>query len=336
MRLKPLLLALLMVHLIAPVSARAAADSGDPRVAVLPPIVRGNVAPHVKAKLAAKLQAGLQASEMNAISASPPEAEGCGPRCVRVTSQRAKTRYVAGARVVVRYSSYKMQLWIADGRTGKRLATVAETCAVCPPVAAASKLELAASRLVVALRERASKPAAFLVTSSPAGADVYIDGKLKGQSPLRLELPRGAYVLEVRQQGYYTGRKELKAIEAVEQKLNIVLVPKSKGGGKLGSVLGWSAIGVGVAAIVAGAVLLAIDGSDCFTTIGNRELCRKTTNTALPGWLLVGGGAALAGGGAAWLFWPRGGSKQRKRTLSNTRRITIAPTGLGLGLRGTF
>ena len=285
-------------------------------------------------KLSSAFRSGLQASGLTTAPTDEGKAASCGPACVRRICQRSKTRYAAGARISVRHSVYRMHLWIADGTTGKLLATVNEICKICPPVAAGTKLELAASRLAVALRERAKKPAVFAITSDPAGADVFVGDELKGQTPLRLELPPGAYVVEARKAGYYSGKRELRAVAGVEEKVNYALIPEPRGPSRFATIAGWSAIGVGAASIVGGIVMLAMDGkdTDC-RSFPEGEFCAQKYDTAVPGWILIGGGAALAGGGAALLFWPRGGSKKASTAFSTKPRFSVAPTGFG-GARG--
>ena len=313
----------------------------SPRVAVLAPSISGKAAPGTATRLTNKLQAGLRASGLTVVQTQRAKAKPCGPRCVRRICRKQNTRYVAGARVEADHPFYKLHLWIADGKSGARVAAVNEKCDVCPPVAVASRMELAASRLAVALRERAKKNAVFVITSDPEGAEVYINDKLKGQTPLRLELPPGAYLVEARKEGYYNGKKELRAVSAVEEKVNIVLVPEASEPSKLATIAGWSAIGVGAASIIGGIVMLAMDGkgTDCVNLAG-AEVCKKNFDTGVAGWLLIGGGAVAAGGGAALLFWPRGGSKESKSAFS-TPNITVSPMAngrraLGMSVGGRF
>ena len=48
------------------------------------------------------------------------------------------------------------------------------------------------------------------ITTNPAGAKVYVDGKPRGKTPLLLEVPAGMHDIEVRTSGYKTVKKKVK------------------------------------------------------------------------------------------------------------------------------
>jgi hypothetical protein len=66
------------------------------------------------------------------------------------------------------------------------------------------------------------------VTSKPAGAEVLIDGEVRGKTPLEVTLPmaEGEVKLEVRRAGYAT--KEVVFKPAADQALEVVLVKNKK------------------------------------------------------------------------------------------------------------
>ncbi len=63
------------------------------------------------------------------------------------------------------------------------------------------------------------------VISTPAGAQLYMNGSLKGITPLRLELPLGKYEARLNLPGYYEWEAQLKLEERGEEPLNIRLMP---------------------------------------------------------------------------------------------------------------
>ncbi len=192
------------------------------------------------------------------------------------------------------------------------------------------------------------------LTSSPAGADVFIDGATQraGVTPLAaLKLHRGQHTIVVR----LAGRKD------------VVLTPVVKGGtttalaadfGSLGEAqpksadaepdkrepqssgknLGWVVLGAGVAVlagsfIVDAFVLRAMhDDFERQRKEGDPSaLDTKNRVSALQTGLLAGyitGAVATAIGGAI-LLWPRSSSAQ-------TTSVRITPTFGGLSLTGTF
>ena len=319
------------------------------RIAVLNPVIEGEAPKGPRRVLRERLPVGLAASGMSvvagpAVQSARPAGKHCNKQCVRRVARVTKTQVVVGALVKANAPFYEAQLWAADGQSGELVATVRFKCDVCPLAKLATKMELASSRLAVVLRRRAKKPAVIIVESDPAGAKVYIDDKLRGTTPLKVKVAPGAHIVELRAEGYYPNRREVRAVSAVEDTLRLGLIRRAKGSGTTRMVLGWSGIGAGLVAIGAGIAMLAIDGdaTDCVATARAGEVCKANRKTAVAGWLLVGGGAALAGGGAALLLWPRGGgksaggSKSAQTALRQTGTISVAPTGLGLGLRGTF
>lgn len=98
------------------------------------------------------------------------------------------------------------------------------------------------------------------------------------------------------------------------------------GGGS--NVLGWAALGAGVAAIAAGGALIAIH-EDEFAANGN--LNPEARETRVPGIIIASAGAVVAGLGIYVLL--RGSSESESRNA-----IHVAPTGGGLaiGLSGRF
>lgn len=57
---------------------------------------------------------------------------------------------------------------------------------------------------------------AFTISSSPAGAEIYIDGALMGTSPLNLTLTHGDYNLMVKKEGYYDATSPINVNEKTE------------------------------------------------------------------------------------------------------------------------
>lgn len=335
--------ALLTCTFAAPAAAEA--KGKGMHMAVLPARIQGTTGVSAQQAIEQRLPIGLRAARVNVITGAPvttalgSENAGkpCDEGCVKRVARGTTCRYVAGADIRAEPPFYQIHLWVADSHSGKVLATVNVKCDVCPPAALGNKVELAASQLATALRARAKKPAVLVIVSDPPGADVLLDDKPQGQTPARLRVKAGAHLLEVRAEGYIAERKDVIGVAGVEETVKVALIPKAQAKpSKLKTILGWTAIGVGVASIVAGAVLLSMDGDgvDC-TSTSAWEVCFKQRDTAVGGWVLLGAGVASAAGGATLLLWPSG-SKSRESALKSSPRLTIGPAGLGLRLGGTF
>lgn len=64
----------------------------------------------------------------------------------------------------------------------------------------------------VATKDPAEQMCTVAVTSEPAGADVELDGKFVGNTPAKLRLKPGDYVVTVRKQGYVVWERKVSAI----------------------------------------------------------------------------------------------------------------------------
>ncbi len=105
------------------------------------------------------------------------------------------------------------------------------------------------------------------LVSSPSGAQVIVDGKKKGVTPVSLELPRGEHTIILSTKGYMATQKKVKVIPGKTRELSMTLkpIPKvavvtKKRWYKKAWV--WTVIGAAVAGGVTAAVLLSRGGSN--------------------------------------------------------------------------
>ncbi|GGN03664.1 S-layer-like protein [Thermus composti] len=68
------------------------------------------------------------------------------------------------------------------------------------------------------------------VASTPPGAEVYVDGALRGRTPLSLRLPEGRYRLELRLEGYEPYRAEVRVPSGETVRVSARLVPLPRRG----------------------------------------------------------------------------------------------------------
>lgn len=71
-----------------------------------------------------------------------------------------------------------------------------------------------------------SKDALLSVVSDPPKASVYVDGVVKGKTPLRLKLPPGKYDVRMTLKKYRSWEKEVKLVAAQEYPLDVKLTPQ--------------------------------------------------------------------------------------------------------------
>ncbi len=76
------------------------------------------------------------------------------------------------------------------------------------------------------------KPAKVTVSSEPAGAEVYLNGALLGNTPFTLDKPKGSQTIEIelREPGYTEHTVQIAALTA--ETVTIALKPKRSGGGR--------------------------------------------------------------------------------------------------------
>ena len=83
------------------------------------------------------------------------------------------------------------------------------------------------SESLLSTRVQANKPvdAILMVTSSPSGAQVFLDDSLKGSTPINLEIPMGKYEVRVSLPDYLEWEAQLQISEPGETPLNVRLIP---------------------------------------------------------------------------------------------------------------
>ena len=85
-------------------------------------------------------------------------------------------------------------------------------------------------RVFARLVPEPKKEGVLSVASSPQGAEVYVDGALRGRTPLALRLPEGRYQVELRLPGYAPYRVEVRVREGERAQVFARLVPLPREG----------------------------------------------------------------------------------------------------------
>lgn len=148
----------------------------------------------------------------------------------------------------------------------------------------------------------------LVLTVSPPGSEVFVDGALVGKAPLDgpLALTAGLHAVEVRPAGGGEPYKEMVAIEAGSTARTDI----SLGGGIDLRTVGWIGMGVGGLALAGGAVtgVMALGASgdlddcrgdpSCARTAREASLADDVRSQALLTDVLIWSGVAIAAGGA--------------------------------------
>lgn len=306
--------------------------SDTPTVAVLPLELEGDLGAASLEQLEQGIADGLARGDFEVLEAGEiPGGVAAEPPCAdadcRVDRARVlEAAYLVESSVVADADrNYAITLRLIDGATGREAAQSAETCDVCGLTEVRTLVEDQASALRRKLQDLISGPPALVVTSTPDGALVSVDGELVGRTPMRRELREGEHIARVEVEGYVAQERPFLAVEGVEETLSFTLepVPRSKLGLR---PWGWVGLGVGLPTLAAGATFLVLDerpapGDRCAgENVNASGDCRFRYNSLTPGIALTVTGAVLTTAAIAILI-----STARRRKQRSTRRRRFTP-----------
>ncbi|MCB9557544.1 MAG: PEGA domain-containing protein [Deltaproteobacteria bacterium] len=308
----------LVASLVIPLAARArpASVANQPatqtagRVAILPIEFVGPIAEGVRRAVRARLGKGLGTSGLLVVArqdlnaALAPKQHCLSKLCLRRLWVQAGCSYVVGGRVQGTTGDYLLDLWLADAKTGARLATVQRRCDVCGISAVGQQADLAASALLAKLKATRRSPAIVLVDSDPPAARLYVDGRYAGRTPQELRLAPGSHKLIAHHQGFLSSTRSVTSVAGVEERMRIRLLRDVRPQRSLRR-WGWLTLSGGIVAAAAGAVLLAVDGRQTHCT-GQQAVaggqCPSALNTSTAGIVSAVGGAVISGVGSFLLY----------------------------------
>jgi len=315
-----------MVLVAAPVRGQAPspgaprAAAANERIFLLPASRSGgdaDIEPSARGEAHAAIRAALESRRLEVVAPRRPHLpEGCAaPACLRPVLERL------GAAAAVH-----MTLW---GPTEDRAAQVVVSVIDRDHVYGGSALvrddaigEAAQTALGDALSRRVLGPGPWLsVRGTPLGARITVDGDERGGIPARLRVEAGLHQVVVESPGYATetqtvrvaGRVDSETVVEVElSRASVGAGPEvevsqsGEGGGEPRSgreggraIVGPAVLlGLGVAAVVVGAVGLGLGESESFSD--GEWYLEQPAGGAIAGWFI--GGAVLVGAAALWFL----------------------------------
>jgi hypothetical protein len=248
--------------------------------------------------------------------------------CLRPLSREGELAYV----LLLRPTATQVGLQLVDVRTRD---VGAELAGGCPGCSLAQQAAQAATLARKALGQMATRARGQLsVTSSPSGAQVRLDGRLLGQTPLLQEAFVGTRRLAIELRGYQTDASEVEVEPGQTATVARTLSKPGAGAGQDGGsgdgrrplwriAVGASLIGAGGLLVGLGGSALAVNGR-CQDSQADPQTCSPYYQTTGVGSGLLVGGLALSIGGAVLIALPgrrAAGSKQASRlSLAITRR----------------
>lgn len=275
----------------------------DLRFEDLPPAVADSVRQRVRAALTLKgyrvVDEAFARSRLRELAA--PVGCGVGPCLSRVAKVFGVQRALVGG-IGAHGTSYDFTLTLLETGGGSVLAQVNRRCDVCN----FAEVEEAVSKATLQLHDQSlvflSTRAVLGVQSTPAGAEVLVDGLSVGAAPIRSLLSPGRHVVEVTAKGLRSLKREV-ALEAGKTRtltVNLVEawanfpeggsppVPPRRGVPRWAK---WVALGAGVSLAGVGGALWGIDGG---TTSADERYVRDTRPAGVA-LVSIGGAAVIAG-----------------------------------------
>ncbi len=218
----------------------------------------------------------------------------------------------------------KLTGWLY-GSDGTFLLSTTQQCAPCTNDELGLRAEEMAKGLF-AERDKGKTP--LEVTSTPSGARVLIDGEVAGVTPLSVVEDNGPHTITIELAGRRTETRRVELKKDEPQTVAVTLAVDSGGAGSgRRNPLFLGVAGVGVAAIIGGVVLFAIDEDES----APMELPSTYFDSA-PGGIALAGAGVVAAAVGTFLYLNSGG-----KAPSRTPTAWLAPGhGGGVGLAGTF
>jgi hypothetical protein len=328
-----------IVH-AAPPDPAAAEQGGGAKAAILPLVVEGALPDSDRTTLTDQLVGGLQRGAFAVVTPAEVEAIGEGkcskPNCMKKIAEKTGATHVVRVIVTVSDRDYTVKVELYDGSDGSTIISSSDGCEICGVADVGGLIETQAATLRTKLDALASGPAAIVVTSEPAGADVTLDGEPFGVTPLDKPIIPGDHTIRVSKDGYISVQEQRTFVEGARETLSYELdkvpnrLPKRP--------WGWASLGVGIAAIGGGVALTFMHdkpfklGANCTgTEIDQEGDCKFLFNTKWEG-LAVGlvGGALLTLGIAVLVTTAKGKTKKVDKSTAAMRRIRVAPSGVGI------
>ena len=336
----------------APRKAKKAAPAEPKvRVGVLPLVIAGEVAPEVgdaRDRLSMQVFEALADPRLSAVSLDSAAAgDGAAPYCSdavcwqTLAGQHDVSHFVV---VVVHHTDpdYDVEARLVDGRTGAQVGSVADTCDLCGITELGDLVGDVAAKLRRELESTLVPAPVLVVSSTPPGATVHLDGEIVGTTPLELPSIAGTHELEIRREGHVTERMRLDLVDGTRREIRARLrrVPApaeptdaprdAKGRILLGTGIGAMVAGAG--AIGGGAAMLVMHeqpiesdcGGDNVDALGR---CKYLHDTRGGGIALTAIGASLLVAGVALTVL---GVRRRPKAASASARLH------GLGVVGRF
>lgn len=276
-------------------------------------------------------------------------AEGVDEACMRALGAEFELTHVVELIVHAQDRDFDLEFRVQSIGSERSPNIVEFECPVCGVAevrdSVAAQAVLVRDRLLVD-----SEPGKVLISGTPEGAKISIDGRRVGELPFEGELTSGEHELQISARGYYDRVIPVNVGPGTVEELEVELEPDLGVNRSWQRPLAWSLLGLGSAGFVSGVALLVIDGRpipNLCSDLDNIDFegnCRWIYNTSVGGITALSLGIAAASVGATMLVFTRPErapksapkSAKRARALERTRSLRVGVSPSMLQLSGRF
>jgi hypothetical protein len=251
------------------------------------------------------------------------------PTCLEVALARLSVDFTLFVNLDVNREGGREEITVTGwlyGEGGKLIAAQVQVCRDCRNDTLGPTAEDMAKALFVVQSQGLGK---LTFSSRPAGAKVFLDGELVGQTPWEQGVREGEHEAAFELPGHRRETRKVVVRRDEVTAVDVVLTPMTgPGGGKVRRNPLWLGVAIGGAAVaIGGGVVLAMDEDDTLTPTSDQYF----TDTAPIGLAMIGVGAAAAVAGT-YLYLTTG----RPNAARSTPTAWVAPGGGGVGWAGAF
>ena len=205
--------------------------------------------------LTERVRTGLSRGEFEVVDLAMT---GCAEAsCAAEAARAAALQHAVFVSMTVDDRDYHLELLVVDG-SGEVLMRTDARCELCGRDEVLGVAENEAATLQPKLDTLAVGPPVLVIESEPAGAMIGLDGEPVGTTPLERIVPAGPHTIRADARGYAPQERDIEAVPGVREHVSFQLVALPRTRDRRLRIAGWTAIGVGAAAIVTGSTLIAI------------------------------------------------------------------------------
>lgn len=319
---------------VAPVCVgQASAASEERRLAVLPLSVDGPADEATRREWTSGLRRGVARGDAAIVDQAQVDKLGdpvCDKKqCWEKLRKGTQATHIVRTKVAIKNRDYAIKLELVSAEDGAVIVSTEDRCEICGVEEVANLLDSQGALLQTRLSTMGKGPPVLVIDTKPAGALVYVDGEVVGETPLERAVPEGAHKVRVSLSGHVAEERELSFVPGVREQVTLEL-QRTPGNPKR-RILGGVALGGGIVLLGAAIGLLAIKpfpfkGQCSGMDVDADGDCKYLFDTRWGGAALAAAGASLVTLGIVALIRNRGPKKAKKKA----DQAFVLPAGLGV------